>query len=924
MKTNKKNELAKDNVGSVKNLVKSTVKTASIVAATTVATMSGANAVDLTAADIWNDASGNNQQATITNPAAGTAVGLAGFALTFATAGDGTAAGAITDGGSNDGTAMSIDVINTDNLEALTQSVASFSVDGIVRMRTLDNEAAVTLTATVTSASNVVGGNLLLTNADDAADGHLTLDINGGLAVTGTTTLTAHTGSTGADSVIIVDKAATFTGKVVLDDNTGDAILEFEQNNVADITFTGGLEGAADGEGTLQLTGTGKTVKSAVGTALKSLKEVQVDAASGEFEAAVYATLLDVNAATTLTGAGTFTTITIDGGDLTASSTLAGAIAMNGSGVDLLANGDVTGAITQNETDSTITYDAAADQTQTGALIAAADADGIVRNKNTDGTLTFSTTIGTDGNRLKEIDLDANSVTIFSGATKTDLLTQDGRITLTTAETDALDANFGAASVTIIAKTIVAGTNVFDDVGADYTVTSGATFYMPINLEDGEALIFLDGADGNGDDATVITALNVGLVDSAIIDYVATEDATANETDVTANFKTDVAAAAELSTSVNEARALKQAFVAIQTTSADEDIFEAALINSAGTSSATLDTDLAQQVAPQTDATTGSATATRAMTGSVQGIVSNRMASLRSGEALLTGMSAGDGMSLASGFIQGFGSEAVQKNQTSGAVTTYGFDADTSGVAIGIDGETSQGGTIGISASFSDIDVTGKGTGKASNSVESYTVSAYADKATDGGYIEGSVTYGINENATARVVNVAGLDRSYKGAFDSEQLSVKVGAGAPRDLGNGMFVTPYGSLTATTISTDSYIETSSTASDNLRLKVAQDDINSLIGTVGVRANMVTDKGTPSISLAINNEFGDTSVNASNTYQGGGTAFKTTSDVEALSATLGLGYAFGNDNATLNIGYEANANDDDYLSHYGTVKLVANF
>ena len=88
--------------------------------------------------------------------------------------------------------------------------------------------------------------------------------------------------------------------------------------------------------------------------------------------------------------------------------------------------------------------------------------------------------------------------------------------------------------------------------------------------------------------------------------------------------------------------------------------------------------------------------------------------------------------------------------------------------------------------------------------------------------------------------------------------------------------------------------------------------------------MVTDKGTPSISLAINNEFGDTSVNASNTYQGGGTAFKTTSDVEALSATLGLGYAFGSDNATLNIGYEANANDDDYLSHYGTVKLVANF
>ena len=33
---------------------------------------------------------------------------------------------------------------------------------------------------------------------------------------------------------------------------------------------------------------------------------------------------------------------------------------------------------------------------------------------------------------------------------------------------------------------------------------------------------------------------------------------------------------------------------------------------------------------------------------------------------------------------------------------------------------------------------------------------------------------------------------------------------------------------------------------------------------------------------------------------------TTSDVEELSATLGLGYSFGNDMTSLNINYEANA------------------
>ena len=126
------------------------------------------------------------------------------------------------------------------------------------------------------------------------------------------------------------------------------------------------------------------------------------------------------------------------------------------------------------------------------------------------------------------------------------------------------------------------------------------------------------------------------------------------------------------------------------------------------------------------------------------------------------------------------------------------------------------------------------------------------------------------------------------------------------------------------ISTDAYTETSNTASDALRLRIAQDDINSIVGTVGVKAHMITDNGTPMISFAINNEFGDTTITSTNTYQGGGTAFTTSTDVEELSATLGLGYSFGNDVTSLNINYEANANQEDYISHYGTVKIVAKF
>jgi len=343
-------------------------------------------------------------------------------------------------------------------------------------------------------------------------------------------------------------------------------------------------------------------------------------------------------------------------------------------------------------------------------------------------------------------------------------------------------------------------------------------------------------------------------------------------------------------------------------------------INS-GTLSTT--TDFAKQAAPQTDTIAGSAIATKAMTGSVQGIVSNRMASLRSGDAYIAGMSAGNGMSAQSGFIQAFGSEAEQKNTALNGNTVFGYDSETSGLAIGFDGITDGGSTIGLSASYSSTEIDGNGKGKSTNDVDSFTVSVYADKSTESGYIEGSLTFGLSENNTTRLVNTAGVNSKYSAAYDSEQLSLKVGAGAPKEVANDTFVTPFGSLTTTLMTTDTYTETANSTTA-LRLKVAQDDVASLVGTVGVKAHVVTPMGTPMISLAVNNEFGDTTIISTNTYTGGGTAFKTSTSIEELSATLGLGYSFGNDVTSLNLAYEAEANDTDYMSHFGSVKIVAKF
>jgi len=265
-----------------------------------------------------------------------------------------------------------------------------------------------------------------------------------------------------------------------------------------------------------------------------------------------------------------------------------------------------------------------------------------------------------------------------------------------------------------------------------------------------------------------------------------------------------------------------------------------------------------------------------------------------------------------------------KKSTKVGSGTQAGFDTDTQGVAIGFDGISDAGLTVGVSVATANTDVDGKGTGKAINSIDTYSASLYMDRATDNGYVEGSLTFGVNENSTSRKITSAGLNRTLSGSYDSQSLSLNIGAGVPNEVGAG-YLTPFGSLTVSSMDIDAYTEKSTVADDALRLKVAQDDINSMVGTVGIKYHAEMDNGgMPMISLAINNEFGDNTIDSSNTFQGGGSVFKTQTAVEELSATLGLGYSYGTDSTSIEFAYEADANDDEYLSHYGSIKIVGKF
>ena len=751
---------------------------------------------------------------------------------------------------------------------ALTGAITAGTTSGVgTEIHVIDSAAGAPalqkITGLVGTSANRIG--LIAIGEDDGKAGALEFDTD----VFATAMTITSNGGTNEDSIVNFDNAANVTTITLDDDGVGLSVINLTTATAK--TLTGTIDGATVNEGTLKVAAATKTIAGNVGSTL-DLLAIDVDATAifnGDVSAKGFNTAASVTA--------TFTK-------------------------------DVTAGTDKNVVVGTMALTGTAAQTISGVISGAATT-GAITTSNAAG-VTFADEVG----GLIASNLEIQTITT-SGTAKV-IFSKDLN--------NVNEMVLASGTFLEIAKTVTNGQELFTASTAqdNASIDPAATIIPSINQVAGNTLIFNDGMT-TGHAAAMIVDMDSALSDTATLDYQTSLTAT-DELTVTAVAKSAKVAAGELATTVNEARALLQIQNAVVGTSADEDAVHNAMTAQGGLT-ATSDTTLAVQAAPQSDMISGSTAVTHAVTGAVQGIVSNRMASLRSGDAYVTGMSAGDGLSANSGFIQAFGSNAVQGNVKDGSATIYGYDTETQGVAFGFDGMTENGSTVGLSASLSTTEVDGKGTGKAQNDIDSYTVSVYADKATENGYIEGSLSYGINDNSTHRVVNAAGLtSRAYTADFNSTQVSLKLSAGSPNEVNDGTFVTPFGSVTGTIINTDTYTEKSTTASDNLRLKIEQDDVSSMVGTIGIKAHKVTDSGTPMISLAVNNEFGDTNISGTNTYQGGGTAFKTSSDIEALSATLGLGYSFGNDMTSLNIGYEGEMDDNEYVSHYGSLKIVSKF
>ncbi len=652
-------------------------------------------------------------------------------------------------------------------------------------------------------------------------------------------------------------------------------------------TITGAITAASNGEGAIVVNNTtGKTVTfaSAIGDAAGNLvKSITVNAdKTAAFNGAVATAALTLNSGSTSTFG---STLTATAATITGTATFTGAA------------------------------------TIPTATVAAG------------GTATFTSTLAS-----------TTSATIANTGTATfnGIVTTPSLIVTGTANINAI--NQATAAVTLnstgviqLEKTLVA-TSAADSIFSNTaqlggTLNATGKILLPSRLKGGDTLNLFDDSTNAGTAATLLAATDVVVQDNALVNHTASiYSATGKTADtgiqITATNKTAASAASELGVNVNKATAFLQARdaaiaadIATTDTASLSSIYN--VLYALSGQSATADTDFANQVSPQTDTITGSTIAAKAVTSGVQNVISTRLASLRSGDAYSTGIVTGSHMGTNSGFIQAFGSTVEQKNKGN----EFGYDADTTGFAIGFDTKVPGGAVIGISYAHSEADVDGKGTGRAKNDIKTDSVSLYADYATKDGYVEGSITYGKSDNKGSRVINTGGLSNTYASNYDSEQYSFRLSGGIPQSLGGGAFITPFAAATISQIKADAYTETSTTADDTLRLRVSQDTVDSQVGTVGVKFHQAIKDGkttfTPEVKLAVNQEFGDGNITTTNTYQGGGASFKNSTAIERTSATAGLGLNISSDNLSFNIGYEADVKDK-YLGHSAQAKITAKF
>ncbi len=574
-----------------------------------------------------------------------------------------------------------------------------------------------------------------------------------------------------------------------------------------------GVTSGADGQGTITFAGT-STVSGTVGTnAANDLLAINAGAAGETVTLSGNAFILT----STVTGTGTLAL----GANLTGTS-----VAFGADGTVTAASGNtIAAAFTGAANVGTITY--AGGNTQTG-------------------------NIGNNG--VKQVNITTGDVNVTGNVLASRVATSTGDLIITgtfnntmAGDTPAINSTVAGPLATQYGQITSGGAAT---VVADTLVTLNVTGY----IANGTTLTIVDGTGGAG----------VATLSSAIVDNSANLSFAQDAAD-TANL---VLTATRLSTSsvTTSANANSVATAATAAATAAPTSALATDIGQIDKLSTVTATDAAySQLDPNVSggAVGGSMSA---LNGGIQSITS-RNESVRGGTS--SGISAGDLWQSAEIWAKGFGNFADQDNR--GGVN--GYDADTWGTTIGVDGPINEEWRLGGAGGYAISDVDTKNENSTAD-IDSVQGSIYATYDSGPWFLDTSFTFAWNMYDAARGIAFGTINRVASSDYDGQQYSGYVGTGYVYAY-EGWEITPMASFQYTHIAIDGYTETGAGA---LNLVVDSQDYDVAQSGLGIKfAYPVKDQSgtfTPEVHTKWLYDFVGDEQATTSTFTGGGASFST--------------------------------------------------
>ena len=275
------------------------------------------------------------------------------------------------------------------------------------------------------------------------------------------------------------------------------------------------------------------------------------------------------------------------------------------------------------------------------------------------------------------------------------------------------------------------------------------------------------------------------------------------------------------------------------------------------------------------------------------------------------GMSSGDNIfERAALWVQGL----FNKSKLEDTSKSYGFDADSSGVAMGAEKYVTDNTKIGLGYAYTNTDIDGF---MRSTDVDTHTAFVYGEYKPSNWYVNGIASYGWSDYDESK--NVAGIN--VKSDYDAETFGLQAMTGYDMQV-KGVGLTPEIGLRYVHISQDSY-------KDSADQRVSANDSDILTGVIGAKVSKTwtLENGMnikPEARIAATYDLMNDDVNSVVTLANGSAYMVEGDALDRFGMEFGAGVtAEVNDNVELSLGYEGKFRED-YQDHTGLLNAKYKF